>query len=102
MLIFFKKLIFASMSDTMPKRLVFFMPARRVCNHLHFNSMKKLHSKRLFTQKVDFCIFEQKNCAVIKKNLFSRGTKVEKMLTLAPERYTAEFCMVAKVIIWCI
>ena len=32
----------------------------------------------------------------------SRGTKVEKMLTLAPERYTARFCMVAKVIIWCI
>ena len=32
----------------------------------------------------------------------SRGTKVEKMLTLAPERYTAEFCMVAKVILWCI
>ena len=34
--------------------------------------------------------------------LCSRGTKVEKMLTLAPERYTAEFCMVAKVILWCI
>ena len=33
---------------------------------------------------------------------FSRGTKVEKMLTLAPERYTAGFCMVAKVILWCI
>ena len=32
----------------------------------------------------------------------SWGTKVEKMLTLAPERYTAEFCMVAKVILWCI
>ena len=32
----------------------------------------------------------------------SRGTKVEKMLTLAPERYTAGFCMVAKVILWCI
>ena len=32
----------------------------------------------------------------------SRGTKVEKMLTLAPERYTAGFCMVAKVIQWCI
>ena len=30
----------------------------------------------------------------------SRGTKVEKMLTLAPERYTAGFCMVAKVILW--
>ena len=28
----------------------------------------------------------------------SRGTKVEKTLTLAPERYTAGFCMVAKVI----
>ena len=34
--------------------------------------------------------------------LYSRGTEVEKMLTLAPERYTAGFCMVAKVIIWCI
>ena len=32
----------------------------------------------------------------------SRGTKVVKMLTLAPERYTAGFCMVAKVILWCI
>ena len=32
----------------------------------------------------------------------SRGTKVEKMETLAPERYTAGFGMVAKVILWCI
>ena len=32
----------------------------------------------------------------------SRGTKVKKMLTLAPERYTAGFCMVAKVILCCI
>ena len=32
----------------------------------------------------------------------SRETKVEKMLTLAPERYTAGFRMVAKVILWCI
>ena len=24
------------------------------------------------------------------------------MLTLAPERYTAEFCMVARVFLWCI
>ena len=32
----------------------------------------------------------------------SRGTKVEKMLTLAPKRYTAGFCMVAKLIQWCI
>ena len=37
-----------------------------------------------------------------KKRLSSRGTKVEKMLTLAPERYTAGFCIVAKVILWCI
>ena len=29
----------------------------------------------------------------------SRGTKVEKMLNIAPERYTAGFCMVAKVIL---
>ena len=27
---------------------------------------------------------------------YSRGTKVEKMLTLTPDRYTAEFCVVAK------
>ena len=33
---------------------------------------------------------------------YSRGTKVEKMLTLAPERYTDGFRMVAKVILWCI
>ena len=33
---------------------------------------------------------------------FSRGAKVEKMLTLAPERYTAGFRMVAKEILWCI
>ena len=33
---------------------------------------------------------------------YSRGTKVEKMLTLAPERYTVAFSMVAKVILWCI
>ena len=32
----------------------------------------------------------------------SRGTKVEKMLTLAPKRYTAGFCMVAKAILLCI
>ena len=32
----------------------------------------------------------------------SRGTKAEKMLTLAPEMYTAGFCMVAMVILWCI
>ena len=32
----------------------------------------------------------------------SRGTKLEKMLTLATERYTVGFCMVAKVILWCI
>ena len=33
------------------------------------------------------------------KALNSRGTKVGKMENLAPERYTAEFCMVAKVIL---
>ena len=27
-----------------------------------------------------------------------RGTKVEKMLSPEPERYTARFCMVAKII----
>ena len=40
------------------------------------------------------------HCFVVVGN--SRGTKVEKMVTLAPERYTAGFCMVAKVILWCI
>ena len=35
-------------------------------------------------------------------NLHSWGTKVEKMLTLAPERYTAGFHMVARLILWCI
>ena len=34
--------------------------------------------------------------------LFSQGTMVGKMLSLAPKRYTAGFCMVAKVILWCI
>ena len=34
--------------------------------------------------------------------LFSRGTKVGKTLNLAPQRYTVEFGMVAKVIVWCI
>ena len=29
-------------------------------------------------------------------------TKVGKVETLAPERYTVEFGMVAKVILWCI
>ena len=38
----------------------------------------------------------------LKSKLFSRGTKVIKMLTLVPERFTAGFRMVAKVILWCI
>ena len=42
--------------------------------------------------------YEKRNDQV----LYSWGTKVEKMLTLAPERYTAGFCMVANVILWCI
>ena len=32
----------------------------------------------------------------------SWGTRVEIMLILAPKRYTAGFCIVAKVILWCI
>ena len=36
------------------------------------------------------------------KSAYCRETQVEKMQTLAPERYTAGFCMVAKVILWCI
>ena len=39
---------------------------------------------------------------ILYREIYSRGTKVEKMLTLAPERYTAGFCMVAKVVLWCI
>ena len=31
----------------------------------------------------------------------SQGTKVGKMLTLAPERYTSGFGMAAKVVLWC-
>ena len=43
------------------------------------------------------------NMAVILEiNTTSRGTKVEKMLTLATERYTVGFCMIAKVNLWCI
>ena len=37
---------------------------------------------------------------VIKCIVYSKGNKVEKNLTLAPERYIAGFCMVAKVILW--
>ena len=59
---------------------------------------------------VDRCPFmtqqsaHSRTCSNIKMHVApgSRGTKVEKMLTLAPERYTAGFCMVAKVILWCI
>ena len=42
------------------------------------------------------------NITVNGNHNISRGTKVEKMLTLAPERYTAGFRMVAKVILRCI
>ena len=55
--------------------------------HLYFNIVSAL---------VLTCILVSQN------NHYSRGTKVEKMLTLAPERYTAGFRMVAKVILWCI
>ena len=49
--------------------------------------------------------FRTKLCCVLGYQphiAYSRGTKVEKMETLAPERYTAGFGMVAKVILWCI
>ena len=39
---------------------------------------------------------------IVLSDYSSRGTKVEKMLTLVLERYTAGFSMVAKVILWCI
>ena len=38
----------------------------------------------------------------LEKSPYSRGTKVEDMLTLAPEIYTAGLCMVTKVIPRCI
>ena len=44
-----------------------------------------------------FCLVFAMFCARL--FICSRGTKVEKMLTLAPERYTAGFRMVAKVIL---
>ena len=64
----------------------------------------------------DLCLFVPNLCCIryilnwfvidsstfVQHVLISRGTKVEKMLTLAPERYTAGFRMVAKVILWCI
>ena len=46
------------------------------------------------------------NCVPFAADLFlfcnSRGTNAGKKLTRAPERYTAEFCMDAKVTLWCI
>ena len=55
----------------------------------HINSPKRMNRYFLWGPRQEF-------------RSLSRGTKVEKMLTLAPERYTAGFCMVAKVILWCI
>ena len=49
-------------------------------------------------RKIDNCVI----IASLNSESACRGTKVEKMLTLAPDRYTAGFCMVAKVIQWCI
>ena len=51
--------------------------------------------------------FREKKCKKFRRwpckfLIFSRGTKVEKMLTVAPKRYTAEFCMVKKVVLKCI
>ena len=38
---------------------------------------------------------------LIYQNVYNRGTMVGKMLTLAPERYTAGYGVVAKVILLC-
>ena len=45
----------------------FFKSARRVCNHMNFNSIKTALKTLNFLKKNDFCIFEPKNCEVITK-----------------------------------
>ena len=72
-------------------------------HHLEFLSLKVgcTGSSESVHVKIPHC-WKSHVAAHILCTSFSRGTKVEKMLTLAPERYTAGFCMVAKVILWCI
>ena len=63
--------------------------------------MLYLHSSvLLYYTIIDFNLVDMRIYLTPKSD--SRGTKVEKLLTHAPERYTAGFCMVAKVILWCI
>ena len=60
----------------------------------------------LFINCIKYILYRDRpfvyNSVTVYFTYISRGIKVEKMLTLAPERYTAGFCMVAKVILWCI
>ena len=62
--------------------------------------MEKLNMSMLFGVQLELDILLTD--WVLNKTEYSWETKVGKMLTLAPKRYTAEFCMVAKVVIWCI
>ena len=75
--------------------LVSFNPMRTESLLISHKLNKPVHSLLLMDNQVIIEVDSH-------KHLGSRGTKVEKMLTLAPERYTAGFCMVAKVILWCI
>ena len=48
---------------------MFFKSARRVCNHLNFNSIKKkLFPKRISSSKGCFLNFEPNNCEVIENS----------------------------------
>ena len=58
-------------------------------------------NKEMLENNLQYTLNLLKN-GVLRVLWYSRGTKTGKMLTLAPKRYTAEFCMVAKVILWCI
>ena len=72
---------------------------------MHENNTKGNHAKDVSKIILDLNCSEKDTCFGSIKyghSPYSRGTKVEKMLTLAPERYTARFCMVARVILWCI
>ena len=66
--IFFKKLIKKSVISKNVKWLVFFKSTKQVCNHMHLNFDKNCTQHAYFLQKVDFCIFEPKNCEVIENS----------------------------------
>ena len=77
----------------------------KTCQNIFFFGLKNGHFYiQVYFGKCMFCYFIDIRALSYYENdiHISRGTKVEKMLTLAPERYTAGFCMVAKVILWCI